>query len=165
MRFVAIGRGGGASWSGAHEPVASVDDVEGPIGKPHSDVSCFSFHPRKVVSMGDGGMLTTQNPEWDAQFRLLRQHAMSVPTTVRYGSTQVIFESYPTIGFNYRMTDIQAAVGREQLRRLPAIVRERRALATRYAELLAGIQSSRTGRAPPGRATACGYRPTSSKWR
>ena len=60
------------------------------IGKPHGDVSCFSFHPLKLVSTGDGGMLTTQNPEWDAQFRLLRQHAMSVPTTVRYGSTQVI---------------------------------------------------------------------------
>ena len=109
------------------------------IGKPHGDVSCFSFHPLKLVSTGDGGMLTTQNPEWDAQFRLLRQHAMSVPTTVRYGSTQVIFESYPTVGFNYRMTDIQAAVGREQLRRLPGILRERRALARRYAELLKGI--------------------------
>ena len=41
------------------------------IGKPHGDVSCFSFHPLKLVSTGDGGMLTTQNPEWDAQFRLL----------------------------------------------------------------------------------------------
>jgi dTDP-4-amino-4,6-dideoxygalactose transaminase len=109
------------------------------IGKPHSDVSCFSFHPRKVVSMGDGSMLTTRNLEWDAQFRLLRQHAMSVPTTVRYGSTQVIFESYPTVGFNYRMTDIQAAVGREQLKRLPAILQQRRRLASRYAELLADI--------------------------
>ena len=109
------------------------------IGKPHGDVSCFSFHPRKLVSTGDGGMLTTQNPEWDAQFRLLRQHAMSVPTTVRYGSTQVIFESYPTVGFNYRMTDIQAAVGREQLKRLPAILQQRRRLAARYADLAADI--------------------------
>ena len=115
--------------------------------------SCFSFHPLKLVSTGDGGMLTTQNPEWDAQFRLLRQHAMSVPTTVRYGSTQVIFESYPTVGFNYRMTDIQAAVGREQLKRLPGSSRERRALAARYADLLADIpglvypRRSRRGRA------------------
>jgi dTDP-4-amino-4,6-dideoxygalactose transaminase len=109
------------------------------IGKPHGDVSCFSFHPLKLVSTGDGGMLTTQNPEWDAQFRLLRQHAMSVPTTVRYGSTQVIFESYPTVGFNYRMTDIQAAVGREQLKRLPAILQQRRRLASRYADLAADI--------------------------
>jgi dTDP-4-amino-4,6-dideoxygalactose transaminase len=109
------------------------------IGRPHGDVACFSFHPRKVISTGDGGMLTTRNPEWDAQFRLLRQHAMSVPDTVRHGATQVIFESYPTLGYNYRMTDVQAAVGREQLRRLPGIVEERRALATRYRELLSDV--------------------------
>ena len=107
------------------------------IGKPHADVACFSFHPRKVISTGDGGMLTTANAEFDQQFRLLRQHAMSVPDTVRHGSNQVIFESYPVLGYNYRMTDIQAAVGREQLRRLPAIVAERRELAERYGELLA----------------------------
>ncbi len=107
------------------------------IGRPHGDVACFSFHPRKIVSTGDGGMLTTRHAEWDKQFRLLRQHAMSVPDTVRHGSNQVIFESYPTVGYNYRMTDIQAAVGREQLKRLPNIVRERRDLAARYRDLLA----------------------------
>lgn len=109
------------------------------IGRPHGDVACFSFHPRKVVSTGDGGMITTRHAEWDKQFRLLRQHAMSVPDTVRHGSAQVIFESYPTVGYNYRMTDIQAAVGRQQLKRLPEIVRERRALAARYVELLRDI--------------------------
>jgi dTDP-4-amino-4,6-dideoxygalactose transaminase len=108
------------------------------IGKPHGDVACFSFHPRKVISTGDGGMLTTRHADWDAQYRLLRQHAMSVPDTVRHGAAEVIFESYPTVGYNYRMTDIQAAVGREQLKRLAAIVAERRALAARYRELLAG---------------------------
>ena len=55
------------------------------IGRPHGDVACFSFHPRKVISTGDGGMITTANAEWDRQFRLLRQHAMSVPDTVRHG--------------------------------------------------------------------------------
>jgi dTDP-4-amino-4,6-dideoxygalactose transaminase len=109
------------------------------IGRPHADIACFSFHPRKVISTGDGGMITTANPAWDAKFRLLRQHAMSVPDTVRHGSNQVIFESYPTLGYNYRMTDIQAAVGREQLRRLPGIIAERRALADRYRELLDGV--------------------------
>jgi perosamine synthetase len=109
------------------------------IGRPHGDVACFSFHPRKVISTGDGGMLTTRNADWDAQYRLLRQHAMSVPDTVRHGSDRVIFESYPIVGFNYRMTDIQAAVGREQLKRLPEIVRRRRELARRYADLLADI--------------------------
>lgn len=109
------------------------------IGKPHGDIACFSFHPRKVISTGDGGMLTTRNAEWDAQFRLLRQHAMSVSTTARHGSSQVIFESYPTVGYNYRMTDIQAAVGREQLKRLPGIIETRRGLAERYRTLLADI--------------------------
>lgn len=109
------------------------------IGRPHGDIACFSFHPRKVISTGDGGMITTRNAEWDQRFRLWRQHAMSVPDTVRHGASQVIFESYPTVGYNYRMTDIQAAIGREQLRRIPMIVSRRRALADRYAALLADI--------------------------
>jgi perosamine synthetase len=106
------------------------------IGRPHGDVACFSFHPRKVMSTGDGGMITTANPDWDHQFRLLRQHAMSVPDRVRHESSQVIFESYPQVGYNYRMTDIQAAVGREQLKRLPEFVSSRRELAGRYKTLL-----------------------------
>jgi len=107
------------------------------VGRPHGDVACFSFHPRKVISTGDGGMITTRHAEWDAKFRLLRQHAMSVPDTVRHGSNHVIFESYPTVGYNYRMTDIQAAVGREQVKRLPEIIKERRALADAFSALLA----------------------------
>jgi len=110
------------------------------IGRPHGDIACFSFHPRKVMSTGDGGMLTTSNPEWDAKFRLLRQHAMSVPDTVRHGSAQVIFESYPVTGYNYRMTDIQAAVGREQLKRLDTIIEGRRKLAANYSRMLAGLR-------------------------
>lgn len=109
------------------------------IGKPHGDIACFSFHPRKVITTGDGGMLTTSNPDWDKQFRLWRQHGMSVPDTVRHGAKQVIVESYPMLGYNYRMTDIQAAVGREQLKRLPEIVARRRSLAQRYHQMLANI--------------------------
>lgn len=109
------------------------------IGKPQGDIACFSFHPRKVISTGDGGMITTANSEWDAKFRLLRQHGMSVPDTVRHGASQVIFETYPIVGFNYRMTDIQAAVGREQLKRLPDIVQKRRDLAARYQIMLSEI--------------------------
>jgi dTDP-4-amino-4,6-dideoxygalactose transaminase len=109
------------------------------IGKPHGDVACFSFHPRKILTTGDGGMLTTTNPDLDAKFRLLRQHGMSVPDTVRHESAKVIFEEYLTTGFNYRLTDIQAAVGVEQLKRLDGILSERRKLATRYGELLENI--------------------------
>lgn len=109
------------------------------IGKPHGDIACFSFHPRKVITTGEGGMLTTSNAGWDQRFRLLRQHCMSVPDTTRHGSAQVIFETYPDLGFNYRMTDIQAAIGCEQLKRLPEIIAQRRELAARYQSLLAAI--------------------------
>ena len=109
------------------------------IGKPHGDIACFSFHPRKVITTGDGGMLTTSNPEWDQKFRLWRQHGMSIPDTVRHGSKQVIFETYPVLGYNYRMTDIQAAVGREQLKKLPEIIFRRRQLAEKYQELLSDV--------------------------
>ncbi|MCJ2179794.1 DegT/DnrJ/EryC1/StrS family aminotransferase [Novosphingobium album (ex Hu et al. 2023)] len=116
------------------------DDQWEKIGKVHGDVACFSFHPRKILSTGDGGMLTTKHAAWDAKFKMLRQHGMSVPDTVRHGSAQVIFETHPVLGYNYRMTDIQAAVGREQLKRLPGIVARRRVLASRYVELLGDAQ-------------------------
>jgi perosamine synthetase len=114
-------------WNGAWEK----------IGKPHGDVACFSFHPRKAITTGDGGMITTSNRDWDARLRLLRQHGMDVPDTSRHAAKEVIFESYPILGYNYRMTDIQAAVGREQLKRLTEITARRRFLAQRYEELLA----------------------------
>lgn len=116
-------------WNGAWER----------IGRPHGDVACFSFHPRKIMSTGDGGMITTSNREWDARFRLLRQHGMSVPDTVRHSAKQVIFEEYPIVGYNYRMTDIQAAVGREQLKRVPDVVTRRRELADAYRAALADV--------------------------
>jgi perosamine synthetase len=109
------------------------------IGRPRGDVACFSFHPRKLVTAGDGGMLTTADEEWDRKFRLWRQHSMSVPDTVRHRSDRVLVEEYSELGFNYRMTDLQAAVAREQLKRLPAMIERRRLLADRYAELLADI--------------------------
>lgn len=111
-----------------------------PIGKPRGQIACFSFHPRKVITTGEGGMLTTSNPEFDRKFRLCRQHGMSVPDTVRHGSQEVIFEDYQMIGFNYRMTDVQAAVGRKQLERLAALVSRRRALAARYDEQLGNVE-------------------------
>lgn len=114
-----------------------------PIGKPHGHIACFSFHPRKVITTGEGGMLTTADPELDRRFRLLRQHGMSVPDTVRHGSSRVIFEDYLVVGYNYRMTDIQAAIGRKQLERLPELVSRRRALARRYNELLGNIDGLR----------------------
>jgi perosamine synthetase len=109
------------------------------VGRPHGTVACFSFHPRKVITTGDGGMLTTHDPELDRRFRLLRQHAMSVPDTARHAAEKVTFEEYPLVGFNYRMTDIQAAVGRVQLRRLEEIVARRVELAEKYTHALRGM--------------------------
>lgn len=118
------------------------------IGRPHGDIACFSFHPRKLLSTGDGGMLTTSNAELDRSFRRLRQHGMSVADSVRHSSDRVIFERYPVVGYNYRMTDIQAAIGREQLKRLPAIVARRRELAARYDERLQSIDGVIVPREP-----------------
>ncbi len=118
------------------------------IGKPHADIACFSFHPRKVVTTGDGGMLTTANGEYDRRFRLWRQHGMSVPDTVRHGSKQVIYEDYPELGYNYRMTDLQAAIGRVQLARLPVLVARRRRLADLYREELRNIPCLETPAEP-----------------
>jgi perosamine synthetase len=109
------------------------------IGKPHGDIACFSFHPRKVITTGEGGMLTSANAAFDAHIKRLRQHGMTVSDAVRHSSPQVLFENYLDVGFNYRMTDVQAAVGRKQLQRLPDLVARRRAHAARYAELLGNI--------------------------
>jgi dTDP-4-amino-4,6-dideoxygalactose transaminase len=113
------------------------------IGRPHGDIACFSFHPRKVMSTGDGGMITTASAEWDSRSRLMRQHGMSVSDTVRHDAREVTFEAYTLLGYNYRMTDIQAAIGREQLKRVPEAVRLRRLAVQRYRELLAGTPAVR----------------------
>jgi dTDP-4-amino-4,6-dideoxygalactose transaminase len=84
-------------------------------------------------------MITTSNSEWDTQFRLWRQHGMSVPDTVRHKANEIIFESYHMLGYNYRMTDIQASIGREQLKRLPEMFQRRRFLVERYRKLLTAI--------------------------
>lgn len=119
------------------------------VGRPHGDLACFSFHPRKLLTTGDGGMVTTHRADWDARLRLLRQHGMSVPDTVRHGAQQVVFESYDTLGFNYRMTDIQAAVGLVQLQRLPETIARRRARAARYTATLEGIAGVTPPHEPP----------------
>ena len=112
----------------------------GHVGRVRGDAAVFSFHPRKIISTGDGGMITTPHADWAARCRGLRQHGMSVPDTVRHKANTVIFESHPTLGYNYRMTDIQAAVGREQLKRLPEVAARRREIADQYKQKLAEAQ-------------------------
>lgn len=108
------------------------------IGRPYGRVACFSFHPRKVITTGDGGIITTADQDLAARLRLLRQHAMSVANTIRHESQRVVFESFSEPAYNLRMTDMQAALARPQLARLDEIIRTRRALEHRYRYALDG---------------------------
>jgi dTDP-4-amino-4,6-dideoxygalactose transaminase len=108
------------------------DGVWEPIGRPRGDLATFSFHPRKIITTGDGGMITGGNPQIMERLARLRTHAMSLSTAERHGAAKVVFEQYLEVGYNYRLSDIQGAVGREQLKRLPALIAPRRRLAARY---------------------------------
>ncbi|GGL85269.1 DegT/DnrJ/EryC1/StrS family aminotransferase [Glutamicibacter protophormiae] len=113
-----------------------------PVGAG-ADVSAWSFHPRKLLTTGEGGMLTTNNEQWAQRARRLREHAMDVSAADRHGSTLAPQESYGEIGFNFRMTDMQAAVGLVQLSKLERMVERRRELAARYQQALAGVPGLR----------------------
>jgi dTDP-4-amino-4,6-dideoxygalactose transaminase len=116
----------------------------------HSDLVCFSLHPRKVITTGDGGFITTSREDFADRLKRLRQHGMSVNDRVRHESTKVIFEDHVEVGYNYRMTDIQAAVGIQQLARLDWIVSERRKLAERYHAAFSDIPCIRLPREAEG---------------
>lgn len=109
-----------------------------PVGTGAS-IAAWSFHPRKLLTTGEGGMVTVDDPEWTIRLRRLREHGMNVSAADRHTSTQPVLESYLETAFNYRMTDIQAAVGLVQLGRLDGLVVQRRELAARYQELLADL--------------------------
>lgn len=120
-----------------------------PIGS-HSELVCFSFHPRKVITTGDGGMISTSNESYARRLKLLRQHGMSVNDRVRHEAQSVIIEDYAEIGYNYRMTDIQASIGIEQLRKLDWIIQERRKIAAYYCEALQDIACLQLPEEPAG---------------
>ncbi|MEV5803090.1 DegT/DnrJ/EryC1/StrS family aminotransferase [Streptomyces collinus] len=102
-------------------------------------LAAWSFHPRKVVTTGEGGMITTDDAQWAARLRRLREHGMSASAAERHASDKPVLESYLEVGFNYRMTDVQAAIGLVQLGKLDAMVTRRRALAARYETLLRDV--------------------------
>jgi perosamine synthetase len=111
-----------------------------PIGDTtHAPLVCFSFHPRKILSTGDGGMITTSDAALAQKLRLLRQHGMSVNDLQRHRSKTIVTEEYPILGYNFRLTDVQAAIGLAQLRRLDGILARRREIAARYDAALAGV--------------------------
>lgn len=109
-----------------------------PIGRPRGVLATFSFHPRKIITTGDGGMITGSDPVLMERLAQLRTHSMSLSTAARHQAQGVVFEEYLEVGYNYRLSDIQGAIGREQLKRLPHLLEARRHLARRYQEKLAG---------------------------
>lgn len=109
------------------------------IGKPIGDLACFSFHPRKIMTTGEGGMITTRDAGMAERLRRLRQHAMSLSDVARHNSKQIATETYDEVGYNFRMTDMQAAVGIAQLGRLAGLLERRRMLAQRYTDGLADL--------------------------
>jgi dTDP-4-amino-4,6-dideoxygalactose transaminase len=119
-----------------------------PVGTG-ADVAVWSFHPRKILTTGEGGMLTTNRADWAARARTLREHSMSVSAADRHGSLLALPEVYLEVGFNYRMTDLQAAVGIVQLGRLPEVVERRRDIVARYVAGLTGLRGLRLVSDPP----------------
>jgi perosamine synthetase len=137
-RFLALGE---------RRDLAIVEDAACAIGALHrgrpigslGPLACFSFHPRKVITCGEGGMIAVQDPEVAGRLRRLRQHAMDQSALARHAARDVVIEHYPERGWNMRMTDLQAAVGLRQLDVLDTVLAERRRLAERYSASLGGI--------------------------
>jgi dTDP-4-amino-4,6-dideoxygalactose transaminase len=118
-----------------------------PVGTG-APLAAWSFHPRKLLTTGEGGMLTTSDAELATRARRLREHGMNISAADRHASRQPVIESYLEVGFNYRMTDIQAAVGLVQLDKLDEMVRRRRELASGYQEMLSDVPGLRTVQDP-----------------
>jgi perosamine synthetase len=113
-----------------------------PVGAG-ANLAAWSFHPRKLLTTGEGGMITTDDAELAARARRLREHGMSVSAADRHNSDKVVLESYDEVGFNYRMTDMQAAVGLVQLTKLSGVIARRRELAERYHKLFTEVDDLR----------------------
>lgn len=118
-----------------------------PIGS-HGHVVCFSFHPRKSISTGEGGMLTTDDGAMAEHVRRLRSHGASVSDHERHRAKGIVFEQYGELGYNYRMTDIQAAIGVEQMKRLDDLLARRRAVAGRYTDAFRSVEQIQTPAEP-----------------
>lgn len=103
-----------------------------------TDLACFSFHGRKIVTTGEGGMITTSNPKIAAQLKRLRHHGMSISDLERHQSKKIVFEKYSEIGFNYRMSDLQAAIGVTQTKKLTKILKRRIQIAAMYTKAFSG---------------------------
>jgi dTDP-4-amino-4,6-dideoxygalactose transaminase len=137
--------------------IAIVEDAACAIGATYkgrpvgslSPLACFSLHPRKVITTGEGGMITVTDPAVAERLRRLRQHGMSVSDLARHSNRSVVIETYPEPGFNFRMTDMQAALGLCQMDVLDEVLDRRRVLAERYSAAIAEIPYLETPYEPP----------------
>jgi UDP-4-amino-4,6-dideoxy-N-acetyl-beta-L-altrosamine transaminase len=138
-----------------HRPRVVIEDAaqalgavtpDGPVGNcARSDMCMFSFHPVKTITTGEGGAVTTNSPAVAERLRRFRNHGI-VPKPEGGGW----FYEIASVGFNYRMTDLQAALGTSQLGKLERFVNRRNELADRYRRLLAGTPVLLPPDAPPG---------------
>lgn len=115
----------------------------------HSPAVCFSFHPRKAITTGEGGMVTTDDPAVAGKVEMLRSHGANISDLARHQAGTVVIEQYPVLGYNYRMTDIQGAIGVEQMKKLDWILGRRRAVAATYNAAFADLGCLETPYAPP----------------
>jgi dTDP-4-amino-4,6-dideoxygalactose transaminase len=136
--------------------VAVIEDAACAIGSTYRGrpigsgrLVALSFHPRKLLTTGEGGMLLTDDAQLAGRLRRLREHGMAVSAHERHASATVVVECYEELGFNHRMSDLQAAVGLVQLGRLDAVVAERRSLAARYRDELADVPGLSLPADPP----------------
>jgi len=104
------------------------------------NTGCFSFHPRKAITTGEGGMVTTEDPELAEKMRRMRDHGAGLSDLQRHhGARPYLLSDHPEAGYNYRMTDLQAALGSAQMDRAKEIVKERKRLAEKYDEAFTGL--------------------------
>jgi dTDP-4-amino-4,6-dideoxygalactose transaminase len=140
-----------------HHGISILEDAACAIGASYkgrpvgslSTMACFSLHPRKVITTGEGGIIAVLDKRLGERLRQLRQHAMSVSDLARHNTKRVVIESYPERGFNYRMTDMQGALGLCQLEVLDEVLERRRVLAERYTAAISPIMNLEPPYEPP----------------
>ena len=106
----------------------------------HGTPTAFSFHPRKMITTGEGGMLVTESLEMVEKARILRSAGASVSDMDRHNAKGVIIQKYADVGYNYRMTDLQAAIGLVQMEKVDNILKSRREQALKYNDLLCDVE-------------------------
>jgi perosamine synthetase len=115
-----------------------------------SDFTVFSFDARKILTTGEGGVITTDDEAAANHLRAMRAHCATASMLARHTSSNVVLEHYPELGYNYKMTDIQAAMGVVQMGKVEQFIAERRRLAQRYRTLLASDERIELPHEPAG---------------